>query len=106
MAAKGANESKLARLHEMQTEVFTRSLDIVLEGMNSEDVEIRMMAVAALKPQLLAAVNSFLSNNQITCTPDQLDGLTAAARRIKERTAALPAMPDLSEIEAQYTGAQ
>lgn len=102
MAAKGANESKLARLHEMQTEVFTRSLDIVLDGMNSDDVEVRLMAVAALKPQLLAAVNSFLSNNQITCTPDQLDGLTEAARQIKARTANLPAMPNIDEIEAEY----
>lgn len=101
MAKKSAPERELNELHALQTKVYTMALQSILDALSSDDEEIKAIALSAVNPSLLKAINAFLKNNEITCQPEVLTELTTTERRLKEKLKTRKEMPafDLDEME-------
>lgn len=108
MSAKHtATEKSLGVLHKMQAQVYQVYLEIILAGLMHEDPEERQAVAHMINPSMMNAINTFLKNNEITCTPELLDELTNVAKQIKARgSIPLPDMPDLEEMTALCGGRQ
>jgi len=102
MSKKSAPERELNELHALQTKVYTMALQSIIAALSSEDEEMKAIALSAVSPSLLNAINSFLKNNDITCQPEVLTELTSTERRLKERMKTRKDMPafDLEEMES------
>jgi HJR/Mrr/RecB family endonuclease len=97
---KPAAERELGELHSLQTKVYVRALRTILDALDGDDEEARMIALSALNPSLMNAVNAFLKNNSITCTPEALEDLTNAEKEIRARgKMKLPPMPSLEDFD-------
>ena len=101
MAKKSAPERELNELHALQTKVYTMALQSIIEALSSEDEEMKAIAMSAVNPSLLNAINSFLKNNDITCQPEVLTELTNTERRLKDKLKTRSEMPtfDLDEMQ-------
>lgn len=86
MTKKAATEAALGELHAKVAKVMADALtvyDIAQERYNaadSEDIE-----APVLNPALLSVMTKFLSDNKITCVPEESAGMSELEEKLKRR---------------------
>lgn len=86
MAKNTATESALGTLHEKVAKIMTNALDVMDEAqrryLENDTVDQEVPTVSA---PLLGVIAKFLSDNSITCAPEESVELTGLEQRLAEK---------------------
>lgn len=77
-----ATESKLGKLHERMADVMSGALEqheleqeaykaAIERATEEDDLSLMPLSAPAINPSLLSVMERFLSNNKITCVPEE-----------------------------------
>lgn len=87
MAAK---ESKLGELHEKVATVMVRILDQVEQAQDKfeqmvQQEDLSELVMPEISPAMLGAMTKFLSDNKITCLPEESDQMSELAKTLAQK---------------------
>lgn len=110
--SQSASIRSVNALHDKLTQMFTRILDGYLEA--GEKIEAHMQAQASEEavsellavlegpsPAMLAVIAKFLKDNDVTATPETVEGLTDQQKRLEERRKNRPSLTDLKKLPVE-----
>lgn len=106
MTVKAASEGALGELHNRVANVMKGALDVYdaaqrdyLDKVDTGDTQD--VIVPEVNASLLSVITKFLSDNSITCVPEESDAVTGLAASLKEKRAKRKSVTNVVHLHEQ-----
>ena len=101
-----ARESQLGALHEKVATVMVRILDQVAVAQDKFDdmvqnPDLQDLVLPEVSPAMLGAMTKFLSDNKITCVPEESEQMSELARTLAAKRTKRRAIGNVVAFEAE-----
>lgn len=85
MVNNRATETDIADLHGKINRLYLSAAETLLESLESDDDETRLMAVNLASPQLLTSMSNWVKQNNVTCQPEEVKAVDEFAEQLKQK---------------------